>query len=90
MAAVNYDLSLRQLQILVNSQHRRPQIPEKYSPESNIIVRYSLQIFTIVATTMMTRIDNLGNYTCFIERGGEMLDSISYSLRVQGEISRQH
>jgi len=24
-----------------------------------------------------------GNYTCFIERGGEMLDSISYSLRVQ-------
>ena len=28
---------------------------------------------------------NSGNYTCFIERGGEMLDSISYSLRVQGK-----
>ena len=27
-----------------------------------------------------------GNYTCFIERGGELLDSISYSLRVQGGV----
>ena len=29
---------------------------------------------------------NSGNYTCFIERGGELLDSISYSLRVQGGV----
>jgi len=27
--------------------------------------------------------EDSGNYTCFIERGGEMLDSISYTLRVQ-------
>ena len=31
-----------------------------------------------------------GNYTCFIEEKGQILDSVSYSLRVQGEFDTRH